>query len=157
MIREIKIIFLIVLVIFVSISGLVFYKVKQAAAVDTKSTIASMGGCMAGGLLTPYAMDLIVAGKAWLGTEISGDTYVNVPVIDKKFIGKYTDRETVIYVLARCAAREVMDAMNLGMLDKIQTAGRDGGPSFVRNWRTFLTKAEYRGENIFRAELSQAQ
>ncbi|MEK9157841.1 MAG: hypothetical protein AAB638_01495 [Patescibacteria group bacterium] len=59
-------------------------------------------------------------------------------------------------IIARCLARQIMIAMNKNALQVVRTAGRDGGPTYIKNWTNFQTNAQYRGENIFRAELSTA-
>lgn len=58
--------------------------------------------------------------------------------------------------LARLVARTLLNAAISGIIDKIQTGGRDGGVAFVQNWRNFQTDAQYRGENVFRSMLASA-
>jgi hypothetical protein len=59
-------------------------------------------------------------------------------------------------ILARCTAREIFNAMSKGIVDNARTAGRSGGPAFIRNWRNFQTDSQYRGEGVFRSMLSNA-
>jgi hypothetical protein len=59
-------------------------------------------------------------------------------------------------VIARCIARTVLQNMITNINQLVRTSGRDGGPTYVQNWVKFHTDAQYRGENIFRAELSTA-
>lgn len=59
--------------------------------------------------------------------------------------------------LSRCAARIVHDAMISGMLDVVRKQGRDGGSSFVKNWRNFMTGSEHRGENIGKAVIANTE
>jgi len=56
--------------------------------------------------------------------------------------------------IARCGAREILNKISGDIVNTARTSGRDGGAAFVRNWRNFLTRAEYRGEDMFRAMLS---
>jgi len=75
----------------------------------------------------------------------------SVPTDDEKNNAK----ESWGDLIARCGAMAVLDYLTKGMISTIRSSGRDGGPSFVRNWRNFLTGSQYRGENIFRSILSQ--
>ena len=43
------------------------------------------------------------------------------------------------------------------MLDIVRTGGRDGAAAYVKDWRNFQANAEYRGEDIFRAILSNTK
>lgn len=54
----------------------------------------------------------------------------------------------------RIMARKVLTALSNSLINKIRGSGRDGGPAFVRNWRNFITDAQYRGEDIFKAVLA---
>ena len=56
--------------------------------------------------------------------------------------------------IARCGAREILNKISGDIVNIARTNGRDGGTAFIRNWRNFLTRAEYRGEDMFRAMLS---
>ncbi|KKT28303.1 MAG: hypothetical protein A3G02_03255 [Candidatus Yanofskybacteria bacterium RIFCSPLOWO2_12_FULL_44_13b] len=86
-----------------------------------------------------------------------------VPVSDKQtqeevrsILKNSKDKEAVRDVIARCVAREVLNAAVSGILNLARTAGRDGGPTYVKNWRTFQANALYRGEDFFRAQLSNS-
>ena len=70
---------------------------------------------------------------------------------------QFLNKAYITDVIARCAARQILSAMINNIYTVMRTSGRDGGVTFVRNWSTFLAQAQYRGENIFRAELSTAQ
>lgn len=59
--------------------------------------------------------------------------------------------------ISRCIARQILNRMNEGILNLARKMGRDGGPTFVQNWRNFQTNAQYRGEDMFRAILSNTQ
>lgn len=66
-------------------------------------------------------------------------------------------KETFKDVAARCLARMVFDSSIGGMLDVVRRQGRDGGASYVRNWRNFQTNAQYRGEAVFRGMLANTK
>ncbi|OGN08678.1 MAG: hypothetical protein A3J46_01720 [Candidatus Yanofskybacteria bacterium RIFCSPHIGHO2_02_FULL_41_11] len=59
--------------------------------------------------------------------------------------------------ISRCIARQILNRMNQGILTLTRKMGRDDGPIFVQNWRNFQTNAQYRGEDIFRAILSNTK
>ena len=63
-------------------------------------------------------------------------------------------KEYVLDTIARAIARSLLNVAVSGIINKIQTGGRDGGPAFVQNWRNFQTDAQYRGENVFRSILA---
>jgi hypothetical protein len=56
--------------------------------------------------------------------------------------------------IARCGAREILSKVSGDIVSTARTSGRDGSTTYVKNWRYFLTSAEYRGEDMFRAILS---
>lgn len=59
---------------------------------------------------------------------------------------------------ARFLARGLLSSTINTMIKKIQSGGRTGrDPSFVQDWRKFLTQAQHRGEDVFRAELGQTE
>lgn len=62
-------------------------------------------------------------------------------------------KETVEDAIARCIARQALTRMVSGILNIVREKGRDGGPTFVLNWRGFTLQAQYRGENIWRGLL----
>jgi hypothetical protein len=66
-------------------------------------------------------------------------------------------KEQVKDLIARCFARFMLDSEVLGILNITREQGRDGGTTFVRNWRNFITNSEYRGEGIFRTILANTQ
>ena len=76
-----------------------------------------------------------------------------VPVHDTQNDAK----EYIMDVLARCLARQILDGSIGGMLNIVRTQGRDGGKSFVQNWRNFQTSAQYRGESVFRGILANTK
>ncbi len=65
-----------------------------------------------------------------------------------------TVKEYVLDAIARTIARSLLNIAVSGIINKIQTGGRDGGPAFVQNWSNFQTNAQYRGENVFRSILA---
>lgn len=76
-----------------------------------------------------------------------------VPVEDIVFNPRYQSKEYVQDIIARCAAREILTKMNQNILNVVRTAGRDGGVSFIKNWRNFILGSQYRGEDIWRGIL----
>ena len=159
--RQFKVCFY--LFLFVTVFGLLLYPSHDARAVVGVKFIS----CAAGGLLAPWlsnqintgidnllfripALDRFLSGA---GGVLGGD----VPVADKNFLGAWTNKTLRADILARCTAREIFNAMSKGIVDNARTAGRSGGPAFVRNWRNFQTDAQYRGEGIFRAMLSNTK
>ena len=167
---------LLILFILSSIVSMPFYPVAVFAAEPITSTIKG-GSCVTGSLLAPKLapelekqMDrgldalkgkfLKIFGKKEVleGTNLSFILGLSepVPVKDEDMIIAYKGKETFGDILSRCFAREVLNTTVKGMLDIARTAGREGGPSFVKDWRKFETDAEYRGENIFRAMLASS-
>ena len=99
-----------------------------------------------------------------IGGVTGGFTGSSVPVNDNStqnkidnFNRNWINKESRMDIIARCIARETTDKMIGNTLNVIRNHGRDGGPSFVKNWRNFLTGGQYRGENIFRALLSNTK
>ena len=87
-----------------------------------------------------------------------------VPVSDEvthkllqKQIELWTSKETRQDLVARCTARGVFNSMVSNALNIIRTNGRDGGPTFIQNWRNFVTSSQYRGEDVFRVLLGNTQ
>ncbi len=118
------------------ILGTTFYAERANANVAT---------CTAAGLIGSGVSYLVGIGLAALLGE--------VPVHDSQNDAK----EYVMDVLSRCLAREILDSSIGGMLDIVRTQGRDGGASYIRNWRNFQTNAQYRGEAIFRGILANTK
>ncbi|MEK7125229.1 MAG: hypothetical protein AAB864_02490 [Patescibacteria group bacterium] len=67
------------------------------------------------------------------------------------------EKEEIWDLVARCAARTFFDNEVTRILFAARRGGREGGPAYVRNWRNFQTNAEYRGEAVFRAILSNTK
>lgn len=57
-------------------------------------------------------------------------------------------------VIVRTLARRMITMLSNSLINKIRGSGRDGGPAFVRNWRNFITNAQYRGEDVFKVVLA---
>ena len=62
-------------------------------------------------------------------------------------------KETIEDTISRCIARQALTRMTRGMLKIVREGGRDGGPTYVQNWRDFTLQSQYRGENIWRGLL----
>ncbi|MDP4001624.1 MAG: hypothetical protein Q8P69_01090 [bacterium] len=158
--RNFKICFYLILI--VSILGFSIYPSNQVhAAVGVKFV-----SCVTGGVISPWLTSQINTGLDNLLKKIPGlGKYFGgslgggmiVPVNDSSFMSAWTNKELRGDILSRCTAREIFNAMSKGIIDNARTAGRDGGVAFVRNWRNFQTDAQYRGENIFRAVLSNTK
>ena len=144
-----------------------------------KSTVAAFGGCFAGGVLTQAVKNLIDTGiqnaidavsqmedgalKSFLGGFLSDFGLGSVPTSDsgaakaaQANFAAFTNAQTRNAILERCTALAIMTNMTNNILTVVRTGGRDGGPTYVTNWANFQTNSQYRGENIFRAELSTA-
>lgn len=102
-----------------------------------------MGTCVGAGLLANTLQRLI--------PSIGGQS--EVPVNE----GALRKKEENLDVAARCIARQLFDGSITGMLGIVRTGGRDGAAAYVKDWRNFQANAEYRGEDIFRAILSNTQ
>ena len=62
-------------------------------------------------------------------------------------------KETIEDTISRCIARQALTRMTRGMLQIVREGGRDGGPTYIQNWRDFTLQSQYRGENIWRGLL----
>src|SRR3989344_1920814 len=65
-------------------------------------------------------------------------------VRDDNFISVYKSKEYIQDVIARCAAREIFNKMSSDIVRLARTGGRDGGTTWVTNWRNFQLQAQYR-------------
>lgn len=121
------------------------------------SILADSAGCVIGTLGGSFLASLVQKGISALTGPLFNKigSWLNlqseVPVQDKSQFTK----ERVLDLVARCGARAVLNDMTGKMIGAVRTSGRDGGPGFVRDWKTFLAQGEYRGENVFRSILSQ--
>src|SRR3989338_4024969 len=66
-------------------------------------------------------------------------------------------KETIQDIIARCIGRQALSRMNLGILDIAITSGRDGGTTWIQNWRNLQLDSQYRGEGVFRGMLASTQ
>jgi len=175
-----------IIVILTTDAGFAFLAPRPASA-SVKSTAVSFTGCFTAGVLTPIVQKKIDQGVEKLSDWVSKhvDTLVGkflggligkipgasnipglgaVPVYDeavanvqKTAFASYIDGETRRQIITRCVAWSIMSNMTNNIMTVVRTHGREGGATFVQNWTNFQTNAQYRGENIFRAELSTAK
>ncbi len=133
---------------------LIFSYIPTRATMAQTSSIVRGISCVAGGIAGSWLSGLIKTGLynltqkfksliPWLGIQ-------QVPTNDADLSG-VNHFENVI---ASCVARVVLNKITNNMIGAVRTSGKNGGPSFVRDWRNYLTGAQYRGENIFRSMLS---
>ena len=137
---------------------------SQSAEASVLGTGTSFTSCAAGGFISNKISDGLNKLQSWatdklknwlgIGSLVSGGS---VPVTDQKFINTYTGKENAQDIISRCAAREVLTKMGKDITNVARTAGRDGGPAYVRNWRNHETDAQYRGEEIFRNMLASTR
>src|SRR3989344_1698936 len=65
-------------------------------------------------------------------------------------------KEFVIDLIARFIARIIMNAMNDGIVGKVNTLGRGGGGAIIRDWRRFQQESQRRGEDLARTMIAQS-
>lgn len=149
---------------FIILSGFVLFPSSSAQAVGVKFTSCTLGGLLASqfqGESANQFQEQIEEGLKNLAKKIGLNFFStsvlenNVPVVDQTFINTWARKESRADIIARCAAREIFNAMSIGIVNNARTAGRKGGPAWIRNWQNFLTEAQYRGEGEFRAMLSK--
>lgn len=116
-------------------------------------SLGKFTSCTAGNYISNLIYNHIINLRALVPGLSSVTGFSAVPVEDIKLNPKYQAKEYVQDIIARCAAREILTAMNKNILNVARTAGRDGGSSFVRNWRSFILGSQYRGEDIWRGLL----
>ncbi|MBP9822205.1 MAG: hypothetical protein KBC81_02035 [Candidatus Pacebacteria bacterium] len=157
------------ILIIVIISQYFIYPIYAQASI--KSSAVEFAGCATGNIAGNYLSGKVAGLVSKLKDKIkdkvtSGitDALTTVPVSDSGVKGAQKDgnaqdftKAYVTDVIARCAARTILNTMVANIFDIMRTSGRDGGVTFIRNWTNFQLAAQYRGENIFRAELSTAQ
>ena len=71
----------------------------------------------------------------------------------------YITKEFGLDLIARTIARRLLTNLGNGVIQSINNLGVEGGqrsPSFVQNWKSFLSSAQTIGENQFRAQLNYA-
>lgn len=111
----------------------------QAQAADLiKTAMACAAGAFANyGILTLWS-------KFSLGDPLA------VPENESGLRGK----EVFLDLAGKCLNKIVFDVMVKSLIKSIQNIGRDGGPAFVQDWRSFQTQASYRGEDVLRQMLA---
>lgn len=147
------------LILLIALLAISFPSFSQAAIGDVTGSIGKFTGCTAGGIAGQaagsYISDKIGAGLKSLTSKIPGLGSLTggidaVPVEDKKLVSKETGAD----IAARCLAREILSAITDRAGDIARTQGRDGGATWVQDWRSLNTESQTRGEGIFRAMLS---
>lgn len=145
---------------------------------------ASFGACTVAGKLSPFLVDKIDEGLKELnrhlenilknipglgkiiggilggGGEEKNRPGSSVPVNDKALIATQKlilTKETSGDVVTRCAAMEVLNYLNTNINELARSSGRDGGPTWIKNWRNFQIKSQFRGERVFRNMLASAK
>ncbi|KKR02607.1 MAG: hypothetical protein UT29_C0001G0087 [Candidatus Yanofskybacteria bacterium GW2011_GWA1_39_13] len=164
---------------------ILIYPNNTAFAAPTVGSIsvgaARFGACSIGGKISPYLSQVLDDGYKNLnkginkiiaripglsripgigglaGGVLGGDS---VPVNDaglNTIQSRLLAKETSGDIATRCASMEVLNFMNTSINDLARNSGRNGGASWIRNWRNFQTDSQYRGEGIFRAMLSNTK
>ena len=141
------------ILILVIIGETFLFALNTQAAV--KSSAVTFSGCVTGNIAGTYLSDKIAGIVGKLGSRYS--ILTTVPVDDAAAHNQFMTKAYVTDVIARCAARTILTTMVGNIFNIMRTNGRDGGLTFIKNWSNFQTQAQYRGENIFRAELSTAK
>jgi hypothetical protein len=111
--------------------------------------------CYAAGRIAQWLGDL--AGDLFEDRILGGIIGNEVPVKDsqaRKNLKRQTEKERIKDLMARCVARNVLTGTLNGIIDLSRYGGRDGGATYVRNWRNFQTNSHYRGEALFRSILA---
>lgn len=138
-------------------------------------SIVNVTSCFVGGVLAGWLSEYADAGMEALAeampgaiAELLGLGAIFIPEIvvptrdmrlreiQRNYFRAWTNKESRMDIITRCVAREILDQMIGNTINVVRNHGRDGGSTFIRNWRNFITGAQYRGENIFRAILSNA-
>ncbi len=162
----IKKIFSIVLVVGIISNCFTFLLIPNPVRASVTSSTAKFSGCATGNIAGTYLSNQLANAVAKLKKKITSvaGKLSKVPVDDSTTQSnidttniQYITKEYVTDVIARCAARVILNAIVGNTYNIMRTNGRDGGVTFVRNWANLQTAAQYRGENIFRAELSTAK
>src|SRR3989339_102889 len=142
---------------------------------------ASMPACVTGGVLAPFLekgiTELQDLGMNWVKAKLPGlfgkftstvTGITKVPVYDSRVEDEINNqasktrqntdaKEKFGDVVARCLAREIFNRASKDLTNMARTGGRDGGTTFIQNWRNYLTGSQYRGESIFRTILSNTK
>jgi len=170
-----RIVSIILLISLLTTTGGIAVLPTPVKAASAGSVIAQAGGCVGSAALSSWLSGVIDTGlkalqdkikkiankyvQGLLGNLVEGFLSARVPTSgqDQSQLSFFQNKYYRDDVIARCIARQILDNITNNTATIIKTRGRDGGSAFVTNWTKFLTQAQYRGENIFRAELSTAQ
>src|SRR3989344_1288183 len=165
----------VVLVSFFAIQGSVLAAAPTVGGIVTST--AKFGACTLSGKISPYLASLINDGYKHLNkllgnilSKIPGLSKVlgpaggivggTVPVTDESLITiqkSLRGKETGSDVVTRCAAMEILNYLNKNINDIARNSGRDGGVTWVKNWRNFQLNSQYRGERVFRNMLASTK
>jgi len=124
------------------------------AQASTREIFVGVSSCAAGAYL---AGELQKLASSIPGLASAVNSALMVPVFDNPNLNAYANKEGMLDIVARCGARAILNQMTGGIMNAAQTKGRDGGASIVQNWRNFMTNAQYRGEDVFRAIVANTQ
>jgi len=159
----------------ITVAILFFIAVPYSAQAQTPTIAVNFSGCIVGGVLAPTLQNLIsgwmddlenglrsIASRFGLNIPGLGGAGIGgtVPVSDegvRKATGALLGKEQRSDVIARCLGQEVLNGMIKGIVDNARTGGRDGGVTWVRNWRNFQLEAQHRGEGVFRGMLASSK
>lgn len=94
-------------------------------------------------------LSTIYFGGFYYSNQASASGFAGITTVDIPRVVEY-----IKHTIVRVMARELLTLLSNTIVDKIQGNGRGGGPSFVQNWRNFITDAQYRGEDIFKTILA---
>src|SRR3989338_2176357 len=159
----------------ITVAILFFIAVPYSAQAQTPTIAVNFSGCIVGGVLAPTLQNLIsgwmddlenglrsIASRFGLNIPGLGGAGIGgtVPVSDegvRKATGALLGKEQRSDVIARCLGQEVLNGIIKGIVDNARTGGRDGGVTWVRNWRNFQLEAQHRGEGVFRGMLASSK
>ena len=146
------------------LSAIVFSLLVLPVQASVLNSVKKFTSCSGSGVAGAYASAelSILLNKGLeklkgLGLKFITKLAEDVPVNDSTAIAQYKSKEFALDTIARCAGREILNKMISQVLSVVRGGGRNGGPAFVRNWRNFQADAQYRGENVFRAILSNTK
>ena len=153
----------IILIVTLMVDSFAFVLISEPVyAADATQNTAEFTGCVGGNLLAAGLSNMISKVKGTIVRKVT--QALSVPVVDSGTQDlvdtgnwSYLNKAYITDAIARCTARQILSIMTGNIYQIMRTAGRDGGVPFVKNWSNFLTQSQYRGENIFRAELSTAK
>lgn len=137
--------------------ALIYTSITPIARASILSDIKDGAVCFGTGWVVNWITDKI-ADKIWGAVEsVVGDEVPTDDSVVRREQRKQTTKERNLDLIARCVARTFLDKEIAGILNIAKKYGPDGGPLHIRNWRNFQTNAQYRGEAVFRAILTNTQ